>query len=67
MKFTMRHGEAEHGAIFLGQKIPSPEFINFEDCMYVPCRALIKESFLQHWERWKDFYFWHKAMTRADT
>ena len=53
-------------AIFLGQEIPYPEFIKFEDYMYVPCRALIKEIILQHWERYKDFYFWHMAMMGAD-
>ena len=62
MNFTMTPTEAERRAIFRGQKMPSPEFLKFEDYMYVPRRALIQEVILQHCEQYKDFYFWRMAM-----
>ena len=34
MNFTMTQTDGERRAIFLGQEIPYPEFIKFEDYMY---------------------------------
>ena len=41
MNFTMTQTEGERRAIFLGQEIPYPEFIKFEDYMYVPCHCMV--------------------------